>query len=294
MKKINFLLLGVSALSIMIIFGLSCKKEAEEETPVVTPAAEDAAYYKSSSEDAMAVNACADDILTNTFAGDAESQGKKSTLASCATVTLVPGALVPTYPKVLTIDFGPDSCLGNDGRSRSGTIIATLDGKLNETGTTVSFQLVNYKVDTIAISGTFALTNDGATGIGGNKQFTWTVTSMNLVSPNADISYSGMQKFEWERFNTPVEPTDDILILTEGNSTFTNNGKTTSTSTSSLQFKFSCMEPVAGSTVVTVANANPITVNYGDGTCDGSVSISTTYTVAGHDYTYTEVLPIPY
>ncbi|OFX56738.1 MAG: hypothetical protein A2046_00385 [Bacteroidetes bacterium GWA2_30_7] len=289
MKKI------VTLLTTILIIGFlfnSCKKKTEEEPePEPVKPTQDLTTQKNASADAMETEAYSNDVYSNVFSGESESSNKGTLV--CATVTLVPGALNPTYPKILTIDFGTTPCTGTDGKARSGKIIATLSDKIRNMGATIDISLENYKVDTVAISGTFKLTNDS--GSTGSLTFTYTVTNMVLTVPSGTISNNSTKTFSWTQGeSTPLNVNDDVYSVT-GSNTFVNlDGKTYKLDIlTSLDFKVSCAELVKGTAKLTIPDLPIVTLDFGNGDCDGVGTLSTDLVVLGQTYTYTETFPLP-
>ncbi len=72
-------------------------------------------------------------------------------IGDCATVTVFPND--STYPKTITVNFG-DSCVGNDGKLRSGKIIIHLTAPIRTPGAIQTTTLVNYHVNHVHLEGT--------------------------------------------------------------------------------------------------------------------------------------------
>ncbi|HRE96729.1 MAG TPA: hypothetical protein PK637_08185, partial [Flavobacteriales bacterium] len=64
-------------------------------------------------------------------------------------------------PMSILIDFGPTDCTGNDGRTRSGKIFASLSSGYNDSATIVQVQLQNYRFNGQNIQGQMTITNNG-------------------------------------------------------------------------------------------------------------------------------------
>ena len=63
----------------------------------------------------------------------------RSRIGLCATITVTPND--STYPKTITIDFG-DSCVGTDGKLRSGKIVLHLTRPIRQSGSVLTITFV--------------------------------------------------------------------------------------------------------------------------------------------------------
>ena len=64
-------------------------------------------------------------------------------------------------PRSVTIDFGSDDCVGNDGRVRKGILNITYTGRYREVGSAITITTDNYSVDGYLIEGTKVIENLG-------------------------------------------------------------------------------------------------------------------------------------
>ena len=71
-------------------------------------------------------------------------------IGDCATITVTPND--STYPKTVTIDFG-DSCVGRDGKLRSGKLVLHFTGPIRRPGSVVTLTFVRYYVNHVHIEG---------------------------------------------------------------------------------------------------------------------------------------------
>ncbi|MCZ8355900.1 MAG: hypothetical protein O9340_14260 [Cyclobacteriaceae bacterium] len=203
----------------------------------------------------------------------------------CATVTVtIAEDSQPSNPKGnIEIDFGT-GCTDNNGNVRSGIINVAYEGRRFQPGSTAVLTTDNYFINSVKLEGTRTLTN---------------VTESNTTSPKFNVTLVGGKATfpdgrvanrevditrEWFRNSTPTY-TDDELRILEGStaSGVTRNGRNyTMVVEETIVFKRNCgvRFPVDGVKVFTV-ESKPITINYGDGECDRSV----TYTVGDNTFT---------
>jgi hypothetical protein len=151
------------------LFITSCQKESSLDNPTLTE--EEAATYSDESTQAEASFDDADDIgLTAAeeegnaggfgLEGRTNTQGRiylprffelRERIGDCVTITVTPHD--STYPKTVTIDFG-DSCVGRDGKVRSGKIVLHFTGPVRRPGSVVTMTFVRYHVNRVHIEGT--------------------------------------------------------------------------------------------------------------------------------------------
>ncbi len=90
-----------------------------------------------------------------------------------------------SIPWVMTIDFGPNNCMGVDGRERRGVIIATFTGRYREEGTIYTITPQNYYVDDWKIVGHKTVQNQGYNS-DGNLWYSIEVEDVAIIHPNGD------------------------------------------------------------------------------------------------------------
>ena len=80
----------------------------------------------------------------------------RAAIGLCATVTVEPND--STYPKTITIDFG-DSCVGADGKLRSGKIVLHLTGPIRHSGSVLTVTFANFYLNHVHLEGTKIISN---------------------------------------------------------------------------------------------------------------------------------------
>lgn len=165
--SINRILLA-AFMFLSVAFLFSCQKEAvKNSSNSVTET--DAANYSDESAQADGTFDDVDDVsMTAADADNTASIGRmdreyhpdfselRAAIGLCATITVTPNDT--TYPKTITIDFG-DSCVGLDGKLRSGKIIINLSAPLRKPGSVVTITLDNFYINHIHVEGTKAISN---------------------------------------------------------------------------------------------------------------------------------------
>src|SRR6476659_8877156 len=154
---------------LFVAFLFSCKKENSSNTSNNGVTEQDAATY---SDESAQADESFDDIgdvsMTAADADNTASVGRlsrdyhpdfaelRAAIGLCATVTVTPNDT--TYPKTITIDFG-DSCVGVDGKLRSGKIVLHLTGPIRRSGSVMTITFVNFYVNHIHLEGTKIISN---------------------------------------------------------------------------------------------------------------------------------------
>lgn len=210
--------------------------------------------------------------------------GSKSTLTGgCATVTLSPFDLV-TWPKTLTIDFGPANCLGNDGKYRRGIILVTLTNWYRQPGSAHTVTFDDYYVNDYKIDGTKTIENNGL-NTNSNLSFTITVTNGMITKPdNSQVFWSASRTREW----VAGEPTwillDDEYLISGTTDGINSVGDTFAVSINvPLHVKVGCPWIMAGELTIERQNFPDIIVDYGNGICDAQA----TAVINGVSYPFT-------
>lgn len=170
MKSV-FLIRVFSLITIFLsIFIFSCQKEIGSSTNTESVTIQQAAVYSEESTVAEAGFDDADDIaqIAAEEEGNASELGingrgfhpmfteLRGAIGDCARITVSPND--STYPKTITINFG-DSCVGRDGKLRSGSIVIQLSAPFRHPGSVVKVSLDNYFVNHIKLEGTKIFTN---------------------------------------------------------------------------------------------------------------------------------------
>jgi len=149
-------------------FLFSCQKETSLSNST-TVTEEQAATY---SDESAQADASFDDVtdvgMTAADEDNTASVGRmdrdyhpdfaelRAAIGLCATITVTPNDT--TYPKTITIDFG-DSCVGLDGKLRSGKIVLHLTGLIRKPGSVLTITFVNFYINHIHLEGTKIISN---------------------------------------------------------------------------------------------------------------------------------------
>lgn len=199
-------------------------------------------------------------------------------LSDCATVTLDTNV----FPHELTIDFGAENCLCNDGRYRRGKIIITFTGRYRQPGTVITHGFEDYYVNDNQIEGTKVVTNMGPNQ-NGNMYFTIEVVGViHRADTGGTVSWNSSRQREWiQGWNTHNRWDDIFLITGTAHGIKANGFEWSSEITSPLRVELACRFMVSGTVEIQPENRPLRVLDYGDGSCDNVATV----TVNGVTYT---------
>jgi hypothetical protein len=182
------------------------------------------------------------------------------------------------FPIRIVLDFGA-GCIGRDGRTRKGKIIAEYSNRLTIPGATATTIFDGYMVNDIKVEGKQVVTNK-STAIR-------PVLEVNVV---AKLSHLNGNFSEWFS-NKTVTQVEGQLTPLVFDDVFTITGSATGTVkkddkffqwatmvTEPLRKKYSCRWIVQGTITIKKGNSDIATLGYGTGQCDDKAS----FTVLGH------------
>lgn len=196
-------------------------------------------------------------------------------------------------PYLLSIDFGEENCLCNDGHYRRGKILTTFTGMYREPGTVIMHTLENYFVDNDEVIGTMLVTN---TGLNGQEHMQYDVEVTGEVHKANDgriIIYTSDRTREWIGGRESFEVIDDVYLISgtasgesSDNASEGSNTKLMNTwqmhTTSPLRVALNCNWVSAGTLVVNASGWDEAIIEYGSGDCDNEIFViynGKTYTV---------------
>lgn len=226
----RFIIIAFMFLSVGFLF--SCQKEnsLKNSNTVVTEA--DAATY---SDESAQADGSFDDVtdigMTAADEDNTASVGRldreyhpdfselRAAIGLCATITVSPNDT--TYPKTITIDFG-DSCVGFDGKLRSGKIILNLTAPLRKPGAVLTISFVDFFVNHIHLEGSKIISNLSENGA---VKFSVQVTGGKVTFPGGrGYSYESFKyKQQIAGMDTKI-CRDDVFQITGSARIVFNNG----------------------------------------------------------------------
>ena len=185
-------------------------------------------------------------------------------------------------PKSVTVDYGSSNCTCNDGKTRRGKIITTFTGQYIAPGTIITHTPVDYYVNDVKYEGTKTVQN---MGLNSNNQpyFNVQIDGTATLESGEVVNYTSTRVRTWTTgFNTLLNRFDDEYDITgTSEATFSSGDGYTGNTTSPIHIKVGCGFPVSGTLDITPTGKPVRQINYGDGTCDYSFTV----TVSGYTFT---------
>lgn len=278
-KSIHSLFL-MSGMSLVLLFS-SCVKDKDNDSDTNSSRNESIAesYFNE-------LNSISDQAATKgDLSGFKLAEDAGSLLATCAIISIDTSANVSVAnPDTFIVDFGT-GCLGNDGKTRRGILLITATGRYLETGTIITITPSNYFVNDNQVTGFRRVTNLGANA---QNQPSFSVEvngSVILANGGGTITWTANRVRTWiSGYNTPLLFLDDEYSLTgTSNGTKTSGTSWNSVINTPLVYRQSCRQIVSGTLTITPENKPQRLVDFGNGVCDNSASV----TINGNTYIFT-------
>lgn len=279
---------AVTAALLMFVL-VSCKKEgslSSSDTVAVTE--EEATVY---SDESARTEASFDDVEdVSMLAADEEGiaslsgRGEETSrlfpflelrlrLGACANITVSPND--STYPKTITIDFGPDGCLCADGKFRRGAIVIHLTAPIRRPDAVMTITLDNFYLNRAKIEGTKVVTNLSENG---NIKFTVQVVGGKVTHPNGrGYKYDGIKYVKQIEGGATREVRDDVYSLEVRSKTEYNNGLVINLNTETPLIKKTICHWISDGTLKIKINSRILFLNYGapsNGDCDNKALLT--------------------
>jgi hypothetical protein len=277
MKKVKLIigLLTITGFSMLT----SCNKTTDAPEESTFSAQDDALAEQVYTE----VSNLADEAYDlNTGGLKSTDGGERLFLGECASITLD----TTIFPRVLTIDFGEENCLCNDGRYRRGKIIISFTGRYRMPGTVITHGFDNYYVDDNKIEGTKVVTNMGQND-SGHTYFTIEVVGIIYkANDGGTISWNSSRVREWAEGEDTRFRRDDVYLITGTANGIRANGETWEKEIiNALRVELNCRFIVSGTMEIRPENRPLRILDYGDGECDNIATVlidGVTYTIRLH------------
>ena len=186
-------------------------------------------------------------------------------------------------PHTLTVDWGTTNCDCNDGKTRRGKIVTTFTGSYLAQGTVLTHTPVGYYVNDVLIEGTKTVENMGLNA-SGKPYFNVAIDGQVTFTNGETMTYESSRVRTWTSgFNTPIYRWDDTYEITgTTNGDHSNGSSFISNIVAPVGINIGCGFPVSGVVEFTPSGLPTRTIDYGNGTCD----LTFTVTVNGNTYTF--------
>jgi hypothetical protein len=284
MKK-SFGIKGLAYAAVAFFFFLaSCSDNnkidytANDNANVQSEANSDAQVEEVDDMSAVAVSSDASTLSGREYLGGRAQITVSDDRFKCATVTLekaTDNALGAPHG-FITVDFGT-GCTGPGGRTRKGKIVIEYKGRRFLPGSSITTTFVGYSVNGISVEGVRVLTNTSASETA-PVSFSIVETGLKLTYPDGTFATRTSNRTRtWNRTNNPLE--DSWTVTGSASGTNRKSKEYTMTITKPLVYKRSCaitnqvFIAVEG-TKELVVDTKKVTIDYGSGTCDNTVTIS--------------------
>lgn len=257
------------------ILASSCKKDETDPTNDTSYASDDV-FAESIFDDVSNIGDEAYEMgSSNLKSGD----GDKIFLSPCATVTLD----TTVSPRVLTIDFGEENCLCNDGRYRRGKILISFTGRYKKPGSVITTGFDNYFVNDNQVDGTKVVTNMGKND-DNQPYFSVVVTGViYLKNDGGTISWNATKTRTWiEGYFTKFIRDDVYLIEGEAEGVRPSGLTWEREIINPLRKELNCKWIVSGTIELRPQDKPVRLLDYGDGSCDNVATViidGVTYTI---------------
>jgi hypothetical protein len=289
---INLKSLSSLMLAFVLILG-SCSKSDEvtvsENTLNVNTESSEDSYHNDADDLANSIASLPDGSITG------RSEGVNDT-RFCTDTKVTLRKADNENSDTLIIDFGTVGCKDVKGNTRKGKIIVIFNpGKRSYPQFTNTVTFENFFVNGVKVEGTRTIKNVTSTIVEGAPDITFDIslTGGKLTFPDGTTATRTTRHFrQWARGGTALDFSDDqqkiLAFYIEVQSTASGSNRKGYTYemkvTKDIVYKNSCLKdskifiPVSGTKTLKVTKDGKsvdITVDYGDGTCDKTVTITT-------------------
>ncbi len=279
--KHNFLKFSAMALVASIVGMSSCKDEDDpftlQDTAAITDESVTDSYFQDMDDMAgIALSAPSDtQYSSGRISGSLTIEDHRFKCAGAIVTLSSDPTSTPEIPKgIITVDFGTSGCADLKGNVRKGKMIFSYYNKRFMPGAKVVTTTENYFINDIKLEGTRTLTNV--------QNSTTSAPRFNVVLVNGKATFSDQlmatreSNITWQ-WNRAVNPSEDNLEveMTSTASGTTRQGKNyTVAILKNLVYKRHCGISVQGIKKYTIDGTKEITIDFGDGTCDKSMTVT--------------------
>ncbi len=291
MKTLSINRITIAAFAVLfstILF--SCQKENSFNSPAATETEEEAKVYSDESAQAEASFDDVEDVsmIAAEEEGDASMYGRSGEetgrriptfeelrlrLGPCATITVTPND--STYPKTITIDFGPIGCLCADGKYRRGAIVIHLTAPIRRSGAVMTITLRDFYLNRAHIEGTKVVSNLSENG---NIKFTVQVVGGKVTFPNGrGYQYQSLKYVQQIEGGNTRTIRDDVYSIQGRSKTEFNNGLTITLNTETPLIKKVVCPWISNGVLKIKINARVFFLDYGaphNGDCDNKALLT--------------------
>ena len=203
-------------------------------------------------------------------------------LGECTNVTIYPAWPDSTFPKVISVSFGEEGCVGRDGRVRRGDIRMVISDFYRNRGSIISTTTSNYVVDDFQVTGAQTIVNRGASGQGANSyEVTVSDGLITGLATGYDISWESSYLRQWiagsetSIFSQGFSGlTDDVYLVTGASHGINRDGRDFSWEiTDPLVISVGCRWVAGGEVMAKPDDLRERHILFGDGSCDNEATV---------------------
>jgi hypothetical protein len=281
MKKLSFTVLAIAFGMLLVNSCKKDKKEVDNETQTVV----DNALCE---QEFMRIGPAVSERAVSTAGVKKMIAGFAAVFTTCAVDSLTgdtlkdaQGNFSTTNPPTVWLNWG-SGCTDVDGVYRSGLLKTTFSKSFDSVGCVMTITPSNYQVGNVIYSGTIRITRLAG---GNTPSFHTEVLNGHCQSPSWGIDFITDKTITYQQgYNTPNDPTDDVISISGTSSGKNREGRTFTVSvTTPLIKKASCKWIQQGVVNITPDGLKTRTVDFGNGNCDNTG----TFTVNGNTFTFT-------
>ncbi|MBL7724978.1 MAG: hypothetical protein JNK27_12555 [Chitinophagaceae bacterium] len=290
MKTLSLSRITIAAFAVLFsAFLISCQKESSLSNTTDTLTEEEATNL---SDESSQTEASFDDVEDVSMVaaeeeGDVSMYGRSGTesgrlvpfaelrlrLGPCAEITVSPND--STYPKTITIDFGPNGCLCADGKYRRGAIVIHLTAPIRRPGAVMTITFVDFYLNRAHIEGTKVVSNLSENS---NIKFTVQVVGGKVTFPNGrGYKYDGIKYVKQVEGGATRPIRDDVYSIEGRSKTEFNGGLTINLNTESPLIKKVICPWISNGVLKIKINSRVLFLDYGapnNGNCDNKAMLT--------------------
>jgi hypothetical protein len=198
-----------------------------------------------------------------------DEKGVLQERGACTAPTVLPADLF-TFPKTVTSNFGT-GCTDLDGKLKTGKLTLKV-GKLWEPNATIEAVFENYTEDGAKLDGSYSIVNNSTFGV---INYTFAASNISLTSKEGKtVSYNIRQTHKQVGGFGNLDPLDDVYdIATVLTSTLPDGTKFSWENTTPLKKTNTCWWIQKGTGTIKI-NDTPMTIDFGNDTCDDDATIT--------------------
>ena len=256
------------AAAVALLFSACTKNDKEPDANQL--AALELSAANATSE--YAFNDALDQMMSANADNDLARGGDAPVYSRCASVTVSPEN-PDQFPKTVTLDFG-NGCTSPGAVTRQGKIIYLISDRFYNQGASISASFENYKVNGIAVAGSYSITNNGSGG-GNGLAISTAISGGSITYPDgSQFNYTGNKTITQTAGMGNLDWSDDEFSISGSSSASNSNGESlTATITENLVKKNSCRNIVQGKSSFTY-NGISGQLDYGNGNCDNKAMLT--------------------